>query len=177
MLLTLIEETQIQTLALPEKVSGRYFLRMAAVEGIDGKWILRSNRRIQLDPAGGFPDAVVLENGGVYPLIEKETGKKLLLFAEPETDDRRTFTKYLISSPFSISIGREPGNDICYRLPYVSGSHARLEGRDGKLILTDLGSANGTFVNGKRIHSCEVRPGDTIAINGLKFFRGRDSSL
>lgn len=173
MLLTLIEETQIQTLALPEKVSGRYFLRMAAVEGIDGKWILRSNRRIQLDPAGGFPDAVVLENGGVYPLIEKETGKKLLLFAEPETDDRRTFTKYLLSSPFSISIGRESGNDICYRLPYVSGSHARLEGRDGKLILTDLGSANGTFVNGKRIHSCEVRPGDTIAINGLKILPGK----
>lgn len=173
MLLTLIQESRINDLALPEKVSGRYFLGEVPVEGIDGKWILRSNRRISLDAAEGFPETVVLENGGVYPLIEKETGKKLLLFAEPETDDRRTFTKFLLSSPFSISIGRDGGNDICYRLPYVSGSHARLEGKDGKIFLTDLGSANGTFVNGNRIRSCEVRPGDTIHINGLKILPGK----
>ncbi|WP_306370615.1 FHA domain-containing protein [Nocardiopsis sp. CC223A] len=50
-------------------------------------------------------------------------------------------------------------------LDQVSRDHARLEWRDGSLLLSDRGSSNGTFVDGTRLadgRSVEVGPGHTI---------------
>jgi pSer/pThr/pTyr-binding forkhead associated (FHA) protein len=46
----------------------------------------------------------------------------------------------------------------------VSRRHARLAARDGVLVLTDLGSTNGTRVNGHRITEVVLGEGDRIAI-------------
>jgi hypothetical protein len=51
----------------------------------------------------------------------------------------------------SITVGRVPDNDIVVDDNMVSRHHARLEMRGDTYILTDLGSANGTWVNGRRI--------------------------
>ena len=83
------------------------------------------------------------------------------------------FQNLLFRLSFTVQVGRDAENDICYRLPYVSGRHARLEGRDGRMFIIDLGSANGTFVNGIRIDNREVFPGDIIYINGLKILPGK----
>ena len=48
--------------------------------------------------------------------------------------------------------------------PAVSRRHARLSFRDGRWILQDLGSRNGTRVNGVRVGRCEVRPGDLVEL-------------
>ncbi|MFB3817362.1 MAG: FHA domain-containing protein [Candidatus Methylomirabilales bacterium] len=63
-----------------------------------------------------------------------------------------------------VTVGRTPGNTILIENPGVSRRHAviRLEG--GRAILEDLGSANGTFVNGQRISRHELAEGDEIAI-------------
>jgi len=54
--------------------------------------------------------------------------------------------------------------------PLVSREHARLEQAAGAWVLTDLGSTNGTFVNGKRItRPCELSPGDRIDIATFGF--------
>lgn len=173
MLLTLIQPQKIATLALPERVSGRYTLGFVTVEGIQERWLLQSNRHIRLDMAGLPAQTVALENGGVYPLWEVQEKRKLLLFVDPETDDRRTYRKYVLPASFTLHIGREEMNEICYRLPYVSGRHAKLEGRDGRMFLTDLNSANGTFVNNLRVESREIFPGDVIYINGLRLLPGK----
>ena len=159
MLLTLVEQNKIATLTLPSRVSGRYSLGIVMVEGVNGSWLLRSGRKVHLDLAGNRSGTAALEEGGVYPLREVETGHKLLLFADPETDDRRVFSKFVVPPSFTVQVGRDAENDICYRLPYVSGRHARLEGRDGQVFVIDLGSANGTFVNGIRVDNREVFPG------------------
>lgn len=49
------------------------------------------------------------------------------------------------------SIGREPGNDIQLNYPKVSRHHARMDSTATSCHITDLGSANGTLVNGTRI--------------------------
>lgn len=57
------------------------------------------------------------------------------------------------------SIGRREGNDI--RIAddqYVSGRHAELKAEDGDFTLVDLGSTNGTFVNGERLEPSTPRP-------------------
>lgn len=58
-----------------------------------------------------------------------------------------------------VSVGRSNDNDLCLSDPEVSRHHARFLHRDGGVALEDLGSSNGTFVNGTRI-SGEVLLGD-----------------
>lgn len=62
-------------------------------------------------------------------------------------------------------IGREPPADIVVPAPQVSAQHARIEHvRDDTYLITDLDSRNGTWVNGQRIQSSFVRPGDVIGL-------------
>lgn len=52
---------------------------------------------------------------------------------------------------FPITIGRDPLNALCIPSPYVSAFHAAIEERQGRVVLTDLGSSNGVFIGGERI--------------------------
>lgn len=55
-----------------------------------------------------------------------------------------------------ITIGRVQGNDIVLPKGNISKRHTRIVLRDGKFIIVDLKSTNGTFVNGKRISSPQI---------------------
>jgi pSer/pThr/pTyr-binding forkhead associated (FHA) protein len=64
-------------------------------------------------------------------------------------------------------IGRSPENDIQIRDNYVSRKHLELYKKGDKYFIKDLNSANGTFVNGKKIVpkvGRRVKEGDTIVI-------------
>jgi pilus assembly protein CpaF len=64
-----------------------------------------------------------------------------------------------------ITIGRVKGNDLLLARGNVSKRHARLIFRDGRYIVTDLKSTNGTYVNHRRITSATlVREGDRIYV-------------
>jgi pSer/pThr/pTyr-binding forkhead associated (FHA) protein len=61
-------------------------------------------------------------------------------------------------------IGRIQRVPVSLPDPSVSREHARLFLRDGILHLADLNSSNGTFVNGKKVTSSPLRPGDEIRV-------------
>jgi predicted component of type VI protein secretion system len=63
-----------------------------------------------------------------------------------------------------VSIGRSPDNGIVIDNPAVSHYHARVFNEEGRLMLEDFGSLNGTFVNGQRIKMVTLKPGDSVAI-------------
>src|SRR5262245_62161644 len=64
-----------------------------------------------------------------------------------------------------INVGRVQGNDLMLPKGNVSKRHARLLYRDGRFIVTDLKSTNGTYVNGRKIAQATiVREGDKIYI-------------
>jgi pSer/pThr/pTyr-binding forkhead associated (FHA) protein len=66
------------------------------------------------------------------------------------------------------SIGRSESNELVLDLPEVSRQHAVIECQAGICTVTDLGSANGTFVNGARIlQPTLLKSGDTITIGGV----------
>lgn len=64
-----------------------------------------------------------------------------------------------------INVGRVQGNELMLPKGNVSKHHARLLYRDGRFIVTDLKSTNGTYVNGRKITQATiVREGDKIYI-------------
>jgi pSer/pThr/pTyr-binding forkhead associated (FHA) protein len=73
-----------------------------------------------------------------------------------------------------ITIGRE-GSDIVLDNPQVSRNHAAIERANGRHLLRDVGSTNGTFVNGQRITQHTLSPGDVIQIGAFKLVYGGDS--
>jgi FHA domain-containing protein len=71
----------------------------------------------------------------------------------------------------AIRLGRSPDNDVILRDPATSGHHARLERRGDDFWLVDLGSTNGTFVNGESVQEKQLNHGDrlTVGQNSVHF--------
>jgi two-component system, cell cycle response regulator len=65
-----------------------------------------------------------------------------------------------------VTLGRDPACDVVLRGGDVSRRHARVVPRDGGHLLVDLGSTNGTFVNGARVETVALAPGDRITLGG-----------
>jgi hypothetical protein len=61
-------------------------------------------------------------------------------------------------------IGRDPGCDVVLNDTRCSRRHAVVEDRPEGLVVRDLESANGTYVNGRRVERARLRPGDTIRL-------------
>ena len=73
--------------------------------------------------------------------------------------------KRLVVGPGGATIGRSRQSDVVIDDPNVSREHAELRPRGGSWVLTDLGSTNGSVLNGRRIDRPEVvKPGDEIEI-------------
>jgi len=65
-------------------------------------------------------------------------------------------------------VGRAPTSGIQIDDPHVSRKHAALRRRGDTVVVEDLGSASGTFVNGRRVRAaCELRAGDIVAFAGV----------
>jgi hypothetical protein len=74
--------------------------------------------------------------------------------------------KLRVSGP--IVVGRAPGADIVIAASYVSGRHARFSLLGENLIVEDLGSTNGTTVNGVRVQGAEqLQDGDVVGIGDV----------
>lgn len=78
-----------------------------------------------------------------------------------------TEKSYRLQTHRPFTVGRDPGNDIILRDPKVSRHHAEIVFERGFFVLHDLASANGTYVNGKRVrvapltHGAKLRMGNT----------------
>jgi ABC transport system ATP-binding/permease protein len=81
----------------------------------------------------------------------------------------------------TLSIGRLPDNDLTIEKEGVSRHHARIEAAQGGYWIADLGSRNGTKLNGERFRgeSRWLANGDTIVIGGeaLRFLAGEETRI
>ena len=64
----------------------------------------------------------------------------------------------------ALTIGRAPDNGLVLRDGRASRHHARIDARRGSLVLTDLGSTNGSWVNDRRVESIALGQGDRLRI-------------
>jgi hypothetical protein len=63
-------------------------------------------------------------------------------------------------------LGRSPSCQLVFADDTVSRRHAELRLVEGRWMLRDLGSSNGTWVNGRRVLEAEVAPGDDVQLGG-----------
>lgn len=75
-------------------------------------------------------------------------GLAKITWSDPKTTEIR---EYVLTEGATASIGRLETNDIWIPEQHVSRQHAVINYRDGIFMITDLGSANGTFVNDQRL--------------------------
>src|SRR5690242_11798824 len=66
-----------------------------------------------------------------------------------------------LESP-EVTIGREAGNLVCVQSAWVSRRHCALRREGGSVVVQDLESRNGTFVNGIPVTQQQLKDGDQI---------------
>ena len=69
----------------------------------------------------------------------------------------------------ALLLGRSSACHLVFADDTVSRRHAELKVLDGRWMLRDLGSANGTWVNGRRVVEAEVTPGDVVHLGHCRF--------
>ncbi len=72
--------------------------------------------------------------------------------------------EFPLKSNREVTIGRGSEHDMVLDEDMVSRSHARILTFDGKVVVEDDGSTNGTLVNGERVERCVLKSGDQILI-------------
>jgi pSer/pThr/pTyr-binding forkhead associated (FHA) protein len=66
------------------------------------------------------------------------------------------------------TIGRSTGAEFIVEAALVSRLHCQISAAGGTLHVKDLGSTNGTFVNGRRIRSADLQDGDRLAVGRME---------
>src|SRR5260370_11812049 len=66
------------------------------------------------------------------------------------------------------TLGRHPDNAVRLADREVSKEHASIERLGSQFLLRDLGSSNGTFVNGRRIRELKLKGGDEVVLGNFR---------
>lgn len=69
----------------------------------------------------------------------------------------------------SMTLGRSPECELHFSYERLSRKHAELKVIDGKLVIRDLDSSNGTFRNGEKVQQATLHHGDTLSFDKLEF--------
>jgi len=183
MKLTLLKGNVIYTSVLPEKQKGQYWVtqrndsgyeeRVMSVEGVENTWILKSNKNaIIQDSNSQRIKEIVIEPLEVYRILFTKSNEVAHLYAEPISDDRKSFQKLLLPIEGKLIIGRSEDCDIRFASKYASSRHAELVIQDERISIRNMSNSNGTYVNGNLIVEKVLDPGDMIYIIGLTLVIG-----
>lgn len=66
-------------------------------------------------------------------------------------------------------LGRNEKATLCLNDPWISRMHCELLEREGQLVVRDLESRHGVFVNGERVPQAELHPGDVLHLGVSRF--------
>jgi len=99
----------------------------------------------------------------------------LVITLDSEIVDTRKLDKHIIY------IGRNTDNDLVIMDPLVSRYHVQIQPIDGQILISDLKSSNGTFVNGIEITEAYLNIGDEIVIGNhvirLQYGKDKEPSI
>ncbi len=79
------------------------------------------------------------------------------------------YDRKLSSNDLPVVLGRSAVADVKIEDQWVSRRHCELSERDGVLVVRDLGSTHGTYVNGRQISEAHLRPDDKLTLGMTSF--------
>lgn len=182
LLVTLIQNTALSMVTLPDKKEGRYFIEYykkdgekldLAIDGKENRWIVASGMHCRIKEGSGYADAHTIEDNDLF-MVEID-GEECTVLSETVMQQRCMYKKlFLKNEDAEISIGQKKENTVSINSRYVSGRHAVISRQGGVWRVADQESRNGTFVNNLRVSSAELKAGDTVSVLGYKFIIGYD---
>jgi hypothetical protein len=125
-------------------------------------WVARSAMRdLSRDPAATSTDGPGPGDGDVRGDARPRLEVVAALGYEPGS---------LFDVSRGASMGRSESSNIPVEDPYASSAHARIFPRDGFMYIEDMGSTNGTVLNGRQLKRSErLRPGDSVRIGDTEY--------
>ncbi len=137
-------------------------------------------------------DAVAIKDGDLLVLgrvgcsiVGERKAAAAAAKAEPANDDRTRVRSALprfllrgvsgatLGKTYAVTdnaiIGRQPDCDLPIPAEEVSRHHARLKLTPEGVLVEDMGSANGTWINDKRIQSALLKPGEELRLDTVRF--------
>lgn len=188
MIITLVGENKIHSIRLPKKVAGQFWITDEDNNFLDNRligidsdtesqtWKITSNRKLQIFDISTMEKikvARIRSNEMYYLNMGNGLSQRAFLFAEPYTEDRCRFVKYRVKTEGECKIGSDEENGIVINNPFVSAEHAQISFRNGKWLIRDRESANGVYINRRRLYSEKTLvPGDIVYIMGCKIVIG-----
>ena len=151
-------------------ISGRDEDIILPVEVWDGVWTLSGQGNFIITQNEQQVDSITFKEG-LFANCEFPDGQIFSLTVKEVGEGDSQFRKYLLRPDIQkkVTIGNDASNMICYANKFVSPKHAEIDLSGGSATIRDLGSMNGTFVNGRMIEGEQALSfGDTIYIIGLK---------
>lgn len=136
-------------------------------KGGDGTQEFGGKEQVQEDE-----ELIPLELLEKRPIGEEDLSKTFVLMETPMLVVRKGKNlgqSYALNRAFPVSIGRSRVNEIRLDDISVSGQHCRIIPENGRHILYDLGSTNGTLVNDKKANKVALKEGDTIKVGETQF--------
>lgn len=120
--------------------------------------------------------SAVVINRSLDLVLAPADGPRLRLVPAPLPGDRTSILKEGFRTAIRnstgnlvVTIGRDEGNDIVVDDLTVSRRHARVSQTPDGYLIEDLGSRNGTYVNGSRVASATIVNGDLVTVGNRQF--------
>lgn len=129
-------------------------------------WVVRSSSRDLVGQQEAAFDPLLADAGGQAPIdLQSGVRPKLVVVAA---------SKYETGSSFELlgglMLGRDKPADVIVEDVFASARHARITPRGKHNFIEDLGSTNGTYLNGARLDApTRLTPGDKITIGDTEF--------
>jgi DNA-binding NtrC family response regulator len=110
--------------------------------------------------AGAAPEATLISGGTLVRAAEAPDSAPPARLRVRTGGRERTYPV----TAAGVTVGKDPTCDAPVDDPFVSARHVRIESRDGRWLLVDLGSTNGTFIAGARVARAELPLGVPIGL-------------
>jgi uncharacterized protein involved in exopolysaccharide biosynthesis/Mrp family chromosome partitioning ATPase len=107
--------------------------------------------------------SIPYRNGNKKPRLLKEPPKTVIVLRSEALDCS------VVLNGSKVTIGREEASTVTLEDGSVSQHHCEIFSRNGEVIVKDLGSDKGTFVDGERIMEATLKPDQTLRVGNVEF--------